>query len=216
MAFHPVLQKYEDRLGGKFLGSYSFEWNYLFSAKPIRAVSDLAGKKVRTFSVAIEDFYKAMGGIPINLAFEEVYTALSRGTVDAVQTASGNALGIKLWEVAPYTIDVRAGAGPAALIVSKRTWNRLPPELQTMFVTLGQEFTQRGWDDAEHATAESKEKLEAAGFKWIPSADGWKAAIDKAVHDSVIPNWSRRAGPEGVKIFNEVLAPIVGFRAGTA
>jgi TRAP-type C4-dicarboxylate transport system substrate-binding protein len=73
---------------------------------------DLKNKKVRTFSVAIEDFYAALGGIPVSLPFAEVYTALSRGTVDAVQTASGNALGIKLWEVAPYTIDVRAGAGP--------------------------------------------------------------------------------------------------------
>jgi TRAP-type C4-dicarboxylate transport system substrate-binding protein len=213
MAFHPILQKFEERLGGKFLGSYSFEWNYLFSAKPVKAVADMKGKKVRTFSVAIDDFYTALGATPINLPFEEVYTALSRGTVDAVQTASGNALGVKLWEVAPYVLDVGAGAGPAALIVSKRAWNRLPPDLQAMLVKLGEEFTQRGWDDAQNATADAPQRLEAAGFKWTPRADGWKGSIDKAVRESVIPKWSRRAGAEGVKIFNEILTPIVAYRA---
>ena len=176
-------------------------------------MADIKGRKVRTFSVAIDDFYKALGAVPISLPFEEVYTGLSRGTVDAVQTASGNALGVKLWEVAPYVIDVRAGAGPAALIVSKRTWSRLPPDLQAMLVELGKEFTQRGWDNAERATAEAQQKMVAAGFKWSPRSEDWTAAINTAVQESVIPKWSRRAGPEGVKLFNEILKPIVGYSA---
>jgi TRAP-type C4-dicarboxylate transport system substrate-binding protein len=213
MAFQRVLQQYQEKLGGKFLGSYSYEWNYVFSAKPITAVADIKNKKVRTFSVAIDDFYTALGAVPVSLPFAEAYTALSRGTVDAVQTASGNALGIKLWEVAPYVLDVQAGAGPAALIVSQRTWNRLPADLQAMFVKLGEEFTQRGWDDAQAASGDARQRLEAAGFKWTTRADDWKPAIDKAVREAVIPKWSRRAGPEGVKLFNEILGPIVGYRA---
>jgi TRAP-type transport system periplasmic protein len=213
MAFHTVLQKYQEQLGGKFLGSYSYEWNYLFSTKPMPSVADIKNKKVRTFSVAIDDFYGALGAIPVSLPFAEVYTALSRGTVDAVQTASGNALGIKLWEVAPYVIDVRAGAGPAALIISQRTWDRLPLDLQAMFAKLGEEFTQRGWDDAETSTGTARQRLEAAGFKWTTPADDWKPAIDKAVTNVVIPKWSHRAGPEGVKLFNEILAPITGYQA---
>src|SRR5262249_37684291 len=124
MAFHSVLERYQAQLGGKFLGSYSYEWNYLFSTKPLTSVADIKNKKVRTFSVALDDFYAALGAVPVSLPFAEVYTALSRGTVDAVQTASGNALGIKLWEVAPYVLDVQAGAGPAALIFSQKTWAR--------------------------------------------------------------------------------------------
>ncbi len=213
MAFHQVLQKYEDRLGGKFLGSCSFEWNYVFSPKPIKTPADLSGKKVRTFSVGLEDFYSALGATPISLPFAEVYTALSRGTVNAVQTASGNGLGLKLWEVAPYVLDVKAGAGPAALIVSKRTWKRLSPDLQAMLIQLGKEFTQRGWDNAQKATGDARQKMEAAGFKWVPRSEALTAAIDKAVRDSVIPKWSRRAGPEGVKLFNQIIAPIVGVKA---
>jgi TRAP-type C4-dicarboxylate transport system substrate-binding protein len=214
MAFHVVLEKYQQQLGGKFLGSYSYEWNYVFSTKPLTSVADIKNKKVRTFSVAIDDFYGAFGAVPVSLPFAEVYTALSRGTVDAVQTASGNALGIKLSEVAPYVLDVRAGAGPAALIMSQRTWDRLPPDLQAMFVKLGQEFTQRGWDDAENATADARQHLEAAGFKLTTPAADWKPAIEKAVTDVVIPKWSHRAGPEGVRLFNEIIAPITGYHAG--
>jgi TRAP-type C4-dicarboxylate transport system substrate-binding protein len=176
-------------------------------------LADIKGKKIRTFSVAIDDFYTALGAIPVSLPFEEVYTALSRGTVDAVQTASGNALGAKLSEVAPHVLDVRAGAGPAALIVSKRTWNRLPADLQAMLVKLGEEFTQQGWDNAEVATADARKRLQAAGFKWVDSSDEWAKAIEKAVRDSVIPKWSRRAGAEGTKIFNEVLTPVVNYKA---
>ncbi len=213
MAFHAVLQKYEQKLGGKFLGSYSFEWNYLFSTKPIVSVADIKGKKVRTFSVALDDYYSALGAVPVSLPFAEVYTGLSRGTVDAVQTASGNALGVKLWEVAPYVIDVKAGAGPAAIIFSRPSWSRLPPDLQAMFLKLGEEFTERSWNDAQAATAEAHQRLEAAGFKWSTPAADWNPAIEKAIKGSVIPKWSGRAGPEGVALFNEILAPITSFHA---
>jgi TRAP-type C4-dicarboxylate transport system substrate-binding protein len=84
-----------------------------------------------------------------------------------------------------------------------------------MFTTLGNEFTQRGWDDAEAATKDAPQRLEAAGFKWTKATDDWKSAIDKAVRDTVIPKWSRRAGPEGVKLFNEILAPITGYQASS-
>lgn len=213
MAFQPILQKYEKQLGGKFLGSYSYEWNYLFSVKPLTSVQDIKGKKVRTFSVSLQDFYSALGAIPVNLPVADMYTGLSRGTVDAVHTASGNALGLKLWEVAPYVLDVRAGAGPAALIMSELTWNRLPPDLQAMFVKLGEEFTQRGWDVPAATTANAHKTLEAKGFKWTTPVADWKPALDKAVSDTVIPKWSHRAGPEGVKLFNQILAPITGYHA---
>lgn len=213
MAFQPILQEYEKQLGGKFLGSYSYEWNYLFSVKPLTSAQDIKNKKVRTFSVALQDFYSALGAIPENLPVAEMYTGLSRGTVDAVHTASGNALGLKLWEVAPYVLDVRAGAGPAALIMSESTWNRLPPDLQAMFVKLGEEFTQRGWDVPEATSADARQMLEAKGFKWTTPAADWKPALDKAVSDVVIPKWAHRAGPAGVKLFNEILAPITGYHA---
>jgi TRAP-type transport system periplasmic protein len=213
MAFQPVLQEYEQKLGGKLLGHYSYEWNYLFSVKSLTSVQDIKNKKVRTFSVALQDFYSSLGAIPQNLPVAEMYTGLSRGTVDAVHTASGNALGLKLWEVAPYMLDVRAGAGPAALVMSAVTWNRLPPDLQAMFVKLGEEFTQRGWDVPEATTTDARQTLESKGFKWTTPAADWKPALDKAVNDVVIPKWSHRAGPEGVKVFNEILAPITGFHA---
>lgn len=213
MAFQPVLQQYEKQLGGKFLGTYSYEWNYVFSVKQIKSAEDLKNKKIRTFSVALQDFYGALGAIPENLPVAEMYTGLSRGTVDAVHTASGNALGLKLWEVAPYMLDVRAGAGPAALIMSEATWNRLPSDLQAMFVKLGEEFTQRGWDVPQATSADARQTLEAKGFKWTNPAPDLKPALDKAVGDVVIPKWAHRAGPEGVKVFNEILAPITGYHA---
>lgn len=76
----------------------------LVSKKKIVSPADLKGVKVRVFSEGQADTLKAFGGIPVTIAFAELYTALQHGTVDAALVGFQGIESAKLYEVTSYAL----------------------------------------------------------------------------------------------------------------
>lgn len=76
----------------------------LVSKKKIMSPNDLKGVKVRVFSEGQADTIKSFGGIPVLLAFTEVYTGLQNGTVDAALVGFQGIESGKLYEVTDFTL----------------------------------------------------------------------------------------------------------------
>lgn len=67
---------------------------------PIEKPSDLKGVKIRTMQVqAHMDAFKAMGANPTAMSFNEVYSALQQGVVDAEENPLGHIYSSKFYEV---------------------------------------------------------------------------------------------------------------------
>ena len=212
VSFLGAVKKYEDKLGGVVLGGYLWPGQYIVSRKPIRSPADLKGLKVRVYGAAAGDFVRAMGMEPVAIAFAEVYTALERGTVDAAITGSYPAYAIKLYEVAKHLVDVNHGPNSGVLVMSKRTWDKLTPELRQTLMKLGEEFSQRGWEIGRRTTQEGIDKNREKGMEFIALTPEMAAATRDALEKAVLPNWIKRAGPDAKPIFNQYLAPYVGIR----
>jgi len=210
LAWHKVLKAHEAKLGGVFLGSYGYAYQVLYSRKPVQTLADLKGLKVRVFGAAQTDFIRALGAEPVSLPVAEVYTALERGTVDAAITGTIAGFNLKWYEVTKYMVDLQLGPVMIALVASKRTWDRLPPELRKVLEAVGEELTVRGWELARTSTVEGLEENKKKGMVWVPRRPEWAPAIRDAVQKHVLPNWVRRAGPEGRTAYLEVLAPLTG------
>ncbi len=76
----------------------------LVSKKKIVSPADLKGVKVRVFSEGQADTLKAFGGIPVTVAFAELYTALQHGTVDAALVGFQGVESTKLYEVTNHAL----------------------------------------------------------------------------------------------------------------
>lgn len=213
VAWHKVMKANQGKLGGVFLGSYGYAYQVLFSRKPISSLADMKGLKVRVFGAAQTDFVRALGAEPVSLAVAEVYSALERGTVDAAITGTIAGFNLKWFEVTKYMVDLQMGPVMIGLVASKRTWDRLPADVQKALHGIGGELTQRGWDLAKTSTAEGIAGNKQKGMTWMPFKPEWKGPIRDAVQKIVLPNWVKRAGPDGKTAFNEVLAPAVGYPA---
>jgi TRAP-type C4-dicarboxylate transport system substrate-binding protein len=72
----------------------------LVSKKKIATPADFKGLKVRVFSEGQAETIKAFGGIPVQIGFAEVYTALEHGAVDAALVGFQGVESAKLYEVA--------------------------------------------------------------------------------------------------------------------
>ena len=211
VAFMPYLKKHEDKLGGVVLGAYLWPSQYIFSRKPIKGPADLKGLKVRVYGTAQTEFARALGMEAVSIAFAETYTALERGTVDAAITGTYPGFSLKFYEVSKYLIDVNHGPVAGAFVVSKRTWDRLSPELRATLTKLGEEFTERGWELGRRTTKEGIDKNKEKGMELIPITPALAAAVKETATKVVLPSWLKRAGPDGKAAFNQYLAPLAGF-----
>jgi TRAP-type C4-dicarboxylate transport system substrate-binding protein len=212
VALLPALKRYEDKLGGVVLGGYVWPLNVVFSRKPIKTPADLKGLKIRVFGVGQTELIRALGAEPVAIPFAEVYTALERGTTDAALTSTDSGFRAKLFEVTKHMVDLDLGtAGSALLVVGKRSWDKLTPELRALLTKLGEEFTERGLELARRTNTEGIDKNKQNGLEWVPVSPPMSAAVREAVTKVVVPSWAKRTGADAKPIFNQYIAPHAGF-----
>ncbi len=104
--------------------------------KEINSVDDLKGLKMRIPGLAGEVFAK-LGVNVTNIPPGELYTALDRGTIDALEWV-GPAMDIKMGfhKIAPYYYTGwHEPATELQFLVNKQAFDKLPQEYKTMLVT---------------------------------------------------------------------------------
>jgi len=99
--------------------------------KPLRKPEDFRGLKMRIqSSKVLESQMRALGAVPQMMAFSEVYHALQTGVVDGTENPPSNLLTQKMNEVQKYmTLSNHHYLG-YAVIVNKKFWDGLPPDVR--------------------------------------------------------------------------------------
>ncbi|NOH63815.1 TRAP transporter substrate-binding protein [Vibrio sp. RE88] len=104
--------------------------------KEINSVEDLKGLKIRIPGFAGEVMAR-VGAKPTNIAPGELYTSLERGTIDALEWV-GPAFDLRMGfqKIAPYYYTAWHEPGSETqFLVNKKTWDRLPKDLQSILET---------------------------------------------------------------------------------
>lgn len=222
-AMVPIANKDLERLGIKLVATYPFSGQMLFCRKPISALADIKGMKVRTFGPSSTDLVKALGGQPVSLAFGEVYTALERGTVDCAITGSGSGNGAKWTEVATHLYTQPLFWAVSGYFVNLAWWNKLDPAVRALVEKTLLDVQEKQWALGLEATKDGVDCNigKAAGCKIhvlakkpmtevAPKGDV-RATIQREMEEDVLPPWIKRCGDRCGKIYNETIAPITGL-----
>ena len=188
-----------------------------FSKKPLKAVDDFRGLKVRVHSVALASLVAGLGGQPLTVAFAEVYTALERGTLDAGITGTKPGFGLRWYEVSKYLVGPISMRPHVALSVNKNTWKRLPPDIQQIMREEAERLVEeKAFLAIEEWNQEGINKNVEKGMEHLPFTPELKAAIKEVLRTKVVPDWVKRAGgAEAARQFNELIAPIVGYKVSS-
>ena len=103
-----------------------------FSANtPIKMPADLKGKKMRIqSSKVLEEQMRALGSLPQQMAFSEVYQALQTGVVDGTENPISNFYTQKMHEVQKHLSLTDHGYLGYAVIVNKKFWDGLPADVR--------------------------------------------------------------------------------------
>ncbi len=153
-SFRPHLEQVmRERYGSELLALYAYPAQVTFCAKPMRSLSDLSGRRVRTSNVSQSDLVTSLGGTPVQTAFTEVVANLRNGNIDCAITGtmSGNTIG--LHEVTSHIHTAPLGWGLGAFVANGAAWNALPKDLQDMLRRELPRLENAIWAEAEAETS---------------------------------------------------------------
>lgn len=126
---------------------------------------DLKGQKVRIAQNELNvQLWKAMGANPTPMAWGEVITSLSQGTIDALDHSLGVFNDFSLHEIAPYVTITNHASSPFPLICSKEWIDSMPEAEKEIFMAGVREMckNQREEERANEATYIERFKNENA------------------------------------------------------
>lgn len=93
----------------------------------------LSGMRMRTTQSPMDsETWAALGMLPVQVAWGELYAAMQTGVADAMESSLPGYTGSKLYEVAPNLALTEHQIQITHTSISQRTFDRLPEDLQTL------------------------------------------------------------------------------------
>src|SRR5476651_718757 len=140
--------------------------------KPIRSVTDMKGMKVRIQQSNIwGTIMQAMGAEPVTMPIIRTYAALQTSAIDAADNTLPAYVASRHYEVAKFYNMTEHSMAPAVLVFSKRSWDELSHEHQTIIRAAAKEsvpYLRNAWEKFE---VSARATAEAAGAQIVTDVD---------------------------------------------
>lgn len=160
--------------GLHFVGAVPYAPESIPAKRPIRAIGDFRGVKIRTPEGMGQEIFQRIGAAPVNLPGAEVYTALERGVVDAADWGSiGMNDDLGYHEIAPYPLHPGFHSMPISEIaVSLRRWEELPGDLRRILELATRTFALDMIESVALHDIEAVRTAEERGIEIVSWPDG--------------------------------------------
>jgi tripartite ATP-independent transporter DctP family solute receptor len=139
-----VLKPLEDELlekaSIKIIGYTGGGTRNLLSKNPVVNFDDLAGHKMRVMGAPIQaQIFSALTAAPSAIAYNEVYNAIQTGVIAGFENEAASIQNLKFYEVAPNLSLTRHTITVRPIVMSGKTFNGLPSDLQAAVLKAGAE-----------------------------------------------------------------------------
>jgi TRAP-type C4-dicarboxylate transport system substrate-binding protein len=182
----------------------------IWGKKAVATVGDFKGFKIRTSGLVTTMAMQLLGASPLTIPTAEIMEALSRGTVDAIQTSRGWALGFGLADVCTNVSFWKfQSVFGGMLVVNKAKFDALPADLKKVVLDTGREMQGQTVFGAKVEEMEADVGLKVSKLKVTQPS---QAEINKAreIVRPAIDKWLEIAGPHG----KEILAIAAEYAGG--
>jgi TRAP-type C4-dicarboxylate transport system substrate-binding protein len=177
----------------------------IFVNKPVRNLVEMKNLKVRVQGAPIwSKTFAAVGMSPTVIAYNEVYNAIQNGVIAAGENEAAGVEQMKFFEVAPNLSMTQHAITVRPLCFSKKTFDKLPADLQAAVIRAGKEAGVYGRQIESSEDTSKLEALEKAGkLKRIPFTD---RARMQSLAEPVMSAYAKEIGADAIH------AKIVGIK----
>jgi TRAP-type C4-dicarboxylate transport system substrate-binding protein len=162
---YPVLAKQWEKHRLVFLTTAgSIDTYQVFTNYEVRALEDFRGRKIAGVGLNLR-LLTGLDAAAVSSGISDWYNNLATGLIDGLIGWIEGTIAYRLYEVAPYMVDVRLGAVPTkAIVINERTWQRLPDEVKTVIREVAADYRDElAAETKRRAERSTKEYLERGG-----------------------------------------------------
>ncbi|MDH3747281.1 MAG: C4-dicarboxylate TRAP transporter substrate-binding protein [Gammaproteobacteria bacterium] len=138
---------------------------------PVNTLDDFKGRKIAGVGLNLR-LLTGLDASPVNSGISDWYNNLATGLIDGVIGWIEGSIAYRLYEVAPYMVDVRLGAvATKAIVVNERTWDRLPEEVRTVLIQTAKDYRDELARETDRRAARSTQLYIENGGKIMTLSD---------------------------------------------
>ena len=190
------------RWGSRLLGIWAIGPQVIMCRKPLKALTDIKGLRVRVSGEAMAALVVSVGGIPARLKFQEVSQALRDGLVDCAISSMSSGRSDGWFQHLHHALNIPLQFGLNGYAIAESAWNKLSADEQAAFRRAFEKHIELLWMYAEDAYQSELScarpaadcvgrrggKIEihdpaAADVEWLRRYSSALQAADTAFHD---------------------------------
>lgn len=158
-------------------------------------MEDLKGLKLRGLPGLAAELNNDLGAIGVAMAFNDVYTALERGTLDGLSTTIEAAATIHLEEILETCLWEPLFTSGNIIAMTKKLWDSYPKDIQIVMEELNTEAKYK-YMETIHTPSELMADLEKKGYTVTTLSTEEKARWDK-IGQKILEKWIEENEAEG-------------------
>ncbi|MFT0548691.1 TRAP transporter substrate-binding protein [Allopusillimonas ginsengisoli] len=218
-AYRPVLDKrMRERHGIKLLATISYTAQVFFCREPVKQLTDLKGRKIRTRGRNMADYVSALGGSPVTLPFAEVVTALQTGVIDCAVTGIGSGNAAKWYEVANNLYNLPIDWSVGFYGIGMKRWQKLDPAVQALLEEQALVLEDRLWTETKREnefalacnTGKGDCEIHDKANMQAAAPDAKEQEVLRGIAQNIAEQWGKRCGADCVKEWNETAGKAAG------
>jgi TRAP-type C4-dicarboxylate transport system substrate-binding protein len=172
----------------------------LWSKTPIQTIEDFKGKKIRVNNTESAQLLNALGAKPTPIAWGEIPSALERGLIDGIMSASCAGYQHGFGRVTKYLQNWKTGPIVGwAILANKDVWAKVPADLQKLIKDEMLALQEESFHSYYEYQNSMQKKIEADGAQfWVAPDSKLKELFVPQYTDAVYKTWYERADKLGI------------------
>jgi TRAP-type C4-dicarboxylate transport system substrate-binding protein len=135
--------------------------------------------------------YRAAGLKPVELSATDIVPSLQTGMIDCIPNVPLYVLTARLFERAPFMMDLPWSWLIGATLVRKDTWEKIPPDLRAKLAGIAVELGHKVDAEVRRLNTDAVAAMQKQGLKTVPGdAAAWRTAMERTwpvVRGGVVP-----------------------------
>lgn len=176
----------------------------LFTGSRIRAVEELEGLRIRSYSQITEWLIESLNATPVAVPYTQIARAFEKNDIDAMITSPTAGVRSTAWNFVRYYSDINAWIPKNAVLINEAQFQALTPELQTAMVQAAEQAEQRGWTVAREDYFRSRITMRDNGMSVREPNRPLKAQFDTLGRE-MLEEWTARVEPATAEVATRFL-----------
>lgn len=181
-AFGPLEAELEKNADIKIIGYTGGGVRNLVSSEPIGNLAELAGHKMRVMGAPIQaQTFSALTAAPSAIAYNEVYNAIQSGVIAGFENEAASIQNLKFYEVAPHITLTKHTITVRPIVMSGKTFRKLPEDLQAAVLKAGAEAGAFGRELESRQDGEKLQEMIDAGQIQVQEFEGREKLLEMVI-----------------------------------